>query len=133
MNRTVLLTPIVLFIASGAFAQSDEELIETVRSSAKEGFLEQPPTAPESFQNSGLSPLDKERIMKQVISDSADCLADTVIEYSAVYDVPISDLVSSDGTIIPSGDAAGEFTRMLNYCIVVAWQGAGVDVAGDLE
>ncbi len=133
MNRTMLITSIVLFIASGAFAQSDEELIETVRTSAKEGFLEQPPTIPESFQNSGLSPSDKERIMKQLASDSADCLADTTVKYAALYDVPISDMVSSDGTIGPRGDSAGEFTRMLNDCIVLAWQAAGINTAGYFE
>lgn len=119
--------------APGAFAQSDEELVEMVRASAKEGYLEQPPTRPESFQNSGLSPSDKDLIMQQVVSDSADCFADTVVEYSSVYGVPVSDFVSSDGSIRPSGYSANEFARLLNDCIVLAWQAAGIDIAGDLE
>lgn len=133
MKQLALITLLTLVAAPGAFAQSDEELIETVRTSAREGFLEEPFTIPESFQDSGLSPSDKERIMLQVVSDSADCLADTVVEYSALYDVPISDMVSSDGTIHPSGNPAGEFTRMLNDCIVLAWQAADVNIAGYLE
>ena len=133
MKQITLITLLTLVAAPCALAQSDEELIETVRNSAKELFLEQPPTVPESFRDSGLAPSDKERIMQQVASDSADCLADTVAEFSAAYDVPISDMVSSDGTIRPSGNSAGQFTSMLNECIVLAWQAAGVNIAGHLE
>jgi len=132
MKQIALITLLTLVAAPGAFAQSDEELIETVRTSAREGFLEEP-FIPESFQDSGLAPSDKERIMLQVVSDSADCLADTVVEYSALYDIPISDMVSSDGTIAPRGNRASEFTRMLNDCIELAWQAAGVNIAEYFE
>lgn len=132
MKQIILITLLALVATPGAFAQSDEELIETVRTSAKEGFLEEP-FIPESFQENGLSPSDKERILEQLASDSADCLADTTVEYSALFNVSIPDMVSSDGTIGPRGDSAGEFTRMLNDCIVLAWQAAGVNIAGYLE
>ncbi len=117
----------MLVAAPGAFAQSDEEIIETVRTSAAEIFLEQMPNdLPKSFLNSGLSPSDKERLMLQLANDSADCLADTVVEYSALYDVPISDLVSSEGTIHFDGDSGSEFEQLLNPCILIARQVAGV-------
>jgi len=133
MKRIVAIALLTLVAASGALAQSDEELIEIVRTSAKKGFLEQPPSIPESFQNSGLSPADKERILKQLASDSADCLADTTVKYSTLYDIPISDMVSSDGTIGPKGNRASEFSSMLNDCIVLAWQAAGVSTEGYFE
>jgi len=134
MKRIVVTTFLTLVAASGALAQSDEELIEIVRVSTKKVFLDQMSfTVPESFQDSGLSPTDKERILKQLASDSADCLADTTVKYSALYDVPISDMVSSDGTIGPRGDSASEFFRMLNDCIVLAWQAAGVNTEGYFE
>jgi hypothetical protein len=117
----------------GAFAQSDEELIEKVRTSAKASFLEEPPTTPIAFRDSGLAPSDKQRIMQQVASDTADCLADTTVEYAALYNIPISDLVSNEGTIVPSGDSANQFERMLNDCIALAWQNAGINIADDLE
>ena len=133
MNRTMLIASIAFFTVPGALAQSDEELIETVRTSAREGFLEEPPTIPKSFRDSGLAPADRERIMQQVAGDTADCLADTTVEYAALYDIPISELVTSEGIIRPSGNSADEFKRMLNDCIALAWQTAGINIAGDLE
>ena len=127
MKRITLITSIMLVAAPGAFAQSDEEIIETVRTSAAEIFLEQMSiTVPESFLNSGLSLSDKERLMLQLANDSADCLADAVFEYAALYDVPISDLVSSEGTIHFDGDSGSEFEQLLNPCILIAWQATGV-------
>ncbi len=127
MKRITLITSIMLVAAPGAFAQSDEEIIETVRTSAAEIFLEQMSfTVPESFLNSGLSPSDKERLMLQLANDSADCLADAVVEYAALYDVPISDFVSSEGTIHFDGDSGWGFEQLLNPCILIAWQAAGV-------
>ncbi len=68
--------------------------------------------------------------MLQLANDSADCLADTVVEYAALYDVPIPDLVSSEGTIQFNGNSGRGFSRMLNHCILLAWQAAGVSTAG---
>jgi hypothetical protein len=127
MKRITLITSIMLVATPGAFAKSDEEIIETVRTSAAEIFLEQISiTVTESFLNSGLSPSDKERLMLQLANDSADCLADAVVEYAALYDVPISDLVSSEGTIHFDGDSGSEFEQLLNPCVLIAWQTAGV-------
>jgi hypothetical protein len=127
MIRTILIASILLVCGAGAFAQSDAELVETVRSSAVKIYLEQVPiTVPESFLNSGLSPSDKERLIVQLANSSADCLADSVIEYAALYDVPIADFVSLDGTIHFDGDSGREFEQLLNPCIHNAWQEAGV-------
>lgn len=126
MKRMTLTTSIMLVAAPGAFAQSDEEIIDAIRSSAAEIFLEQMSiTVPESFLNSGLSPADKERLTLRLANDSADCLADAVVEYSALYDVPIPDFVSSEGTIHFDGDSGTEFEQLLNPCILNAWQEAG--------
>ena len=127
MNRVTLITSIVLVAAPSAFAQSDEEIIEAIRTSIAETLLEQlPDTLPQSFKESGLAPSDKERLMLQLANDSADCLADAVVEYAALYDVPISDFVSSEGTIHFDGDSGSEFEQLLNPCILIAWQAAGV-------
>jgi hypothetical protein len=131
MKQLTLIALFTLVAAPGAFAQSDEELIETVRTSAKEVFLEQMSfTVPESFQNSGLSQTDKERILLQLASDSADCLADSAVEYAALHDTPISDFVSSEGTIGFRGDSGHGFTLLLNQCILLAWQVAGISTDG---
>lgn len=67
MNRTLLTTSIVLFIASSAFAQSDDEILETLRTSITETYLEELSNdLPKSFLNSGLSPSDKERLVQQL-------------------------------------------------------------------
>ena len=118
----------LLVVARVSFAQSDEELIESVRSSAASMFQEQANwVLPESFHNSGLAASDKDKLILQLASDSADCLADTAVKYAAIYDVPISDFVSEDGTIHFDGDSGREFALLLDPCIQDAWQVAGVN------
>jgi hypothetical protein len=118
MKQINLITLIALVVAPAAFAQSDEELIEVVRMSAKENYLNlMVLTVTEPFQTSELSPSDKKRILQQLASDKADCLADTVVEYAALYGVPISELVSSEGAIEIIGNSGRDFTRMHDECI----------------
>jgi len=129
MKRTSLITSIMLVAGPGAFAQSDDQLIETVRSSVAEVFLEQASwVLPDSFHNSDLAESDKERVILQLANDSADCLAETAVEYAARYDVSISDFVSSDGTIHFKGDSGRKFSQLLDPCIRNAWQAAGVSL-----
>ncbi len=126
MNRTMLMTSTALFIASGAFAQSDEEILETLRTSVTEVYLEGLPNElPESFHNSGLSPMDKERIIRQLANDCASCFVDAVVEYAALNDVPLSDFVV-DGVVTPARDSGIEFERLLAPCILAARQAAGL-------
>jgi hypothetical protein len=122
-----LILSVTLVFASNAFAQSDEQLIESVRSSAVDVFLEQASwVLPDSFHESDLAESDKERIVLQLAQDTADCLADTAAEYAAQNDIPIPDFVSDDGTIHFDGDSGREFSRLLELCVNRAWQAAGV-------
>ncbi len=127
MKRIFLIASVLLVATPVVFAQSDEQLVETVRSSAVEIFLEQAPwVLPESFHNSALAESEKERLVLQLANDSADCLAGTAVEYAARYDIPIPDFVSSDGTIHFDGDSGQEFSQLLELCVESAWQAAGV-------
>jgi len=126
MNRTMLITSIVLLIASGAFAQSDEEILETLRTSVAEVYLEQLPSdLPESFLNSGLSAIDKERIVEQLANDGAACFVEAVVGYVALNDVPLSDFVA-DGVVSFDNDSGNEFEQLLAPCILAARQAAGL-------
>lgn len=127
MKRITLITSIVLVAASGVFAQNDEKTLETLRASVTKVFLEQVSWAlPESFLNSDLSPSDKDRLILQLANDTADCIADALVEYAALNDVPLSDLVSSDATIHFDGDSGKEYALLLDPCISHAWEAAGV-------
>ncbi len=127
MKRITLITSIMIVVASGAFAQSDEEILETLRTSVTKNFLAQASwVLPESFLNSELSPSDKERLILQLANDTANCLADALVEYATLNDVPLSDLVSSDATIHFDGDSGREYEQLLDPCISHAWEAAGV-------
>jgi hypothetical protein len=127
MSRTILTMSVALLAAAGASAQSDEQLLETVRTSAIAVFLEQAPwVLPDSFHNSDLTEPDKEKVILQLAHATADCFSYSVIEYATRYDVPISDFVSSDGTIHFNGDTGRPFSQLLEPCIENAWQVAGV-------
>jgi hypothetical protein len=127
MTRITLILSVLLVFASSAFAQSDEQLIETVRSSAVDVFLEQASwVLPDSFHKSDLAESDKERVVLQLAQDTAACLADTAVEYAGKNDIPIPDFVSDDGTIHFDGDSGREFSRLLELCVDRAWQAAGV-------
>jgi len=127
MKLISLITSIMLVVAPSVFAQSNEQLVETVRSSAVEVFLEQASwVLPDSFHNSDLAESEKERVVLQLANDTADCLAGTAVEYSDKYNIPIPDFVSGDGTIHFDGESGREFSRLLELCVNSAWQAAGV-------
>ncbi len=126
LNRTLLGTPIVLFIMSGAFAQSDEEILETLGDSITQVYLDQLPSElPKSFLDSGLAPADIEQLIAKLASDCAVCFVDAVVDYAAINDVPLSDIVA-DGVVSLDGDSAREFELLLNPCILTARQAAGL-------
>ena len=127
MKRTALISSIMLVAASVAFAQSDEEILETLRTLTAKTFREQISNdLPESFQNSGLAPADKERIVLQLSEDYVACFEGAIVEYAAVIGVPLSDLVSSDGSIHFDGDSGTDFEQLLVPCLQAARQGAGL-------
>jgi len=125
MKRAILLTSIVLFTSAGAFAENDEEILETLRTSITNVYLEGLPNElPKSF-HAGLASSDKERIIRQLADDCAACFVDAVVKYSALFNVPLSDFVS-DGLVTPGQGLAGEFEQLLNPCINGARQEAGI-------
>ena len=116
------ITLIALVAASTAYSQSDEDILEKVRASATKIFLEQASwTLPESFNNSGLAPSDKERLVEQWANESATCLADALATYANSTDVPLSELVSDDGSFVLKGGSSSEFNLFLDSCIERAW------------
>jgi len=127
MIRISLITWTILLVAPTAYSQSDEEILEKVRASATRIFLEQASwTLPESFHNSGLAPSDKERLVKQLANASANCLADSLATYAKTTDVPLSEMVSDDGSFTLKGDGSSpEFNLYLDTCIERAWEAVG--------
>jgi hypothetical protein len=127
MKQIPLITSILLAAASGAFAQSDEEILERLRTSVTRVFLEQASwVLPESFHNSELPASDKERIVLQLATDTANCLADAAVEYATLNNIPLSELVSSDATIRFDGDSVKEFNQLYDPCISRVWKAAGI-------
>ena len=127
MIRISLTTWMILLVSPTAYAQSDEDILEKIRDSATRIFLEQASwTLPESFHNSGLAPSDKERLVEQWANASATCLADALATYAKTTDVPLSEMVSDDGSFSLKGDgASSEFHLFLNSCIERAWEAVG--------
>ena len=132
MPRTSLILLLILLAAPLAYAQNDEEILEKIRASATTTFLEQASwTLPKSFHDSGLAPSDKERLIKQWASDSASCLADSLETYANTTDVPLSEVVSDDGSFALKGDGSkSEFYLFLDTCMERAWASVGADQEG---
>jgi hypothetical protein len=126
MIRISPIALIILLAAPTAYSQNDDEILEKVRASATETFLEQASwTLPESFHNSGLAPSDKERLIQQWANQSATCLADALATYANSTDVPLSELVSDDGSFSLRGGSSSEFEHFLTTCIERAWEVVG--------
>ena len=125
-----LISLIALVTAPTAYSQSDEEILEKVRASATKIFLEQASwTLPESFHNSGLAPSDKERLIEQLANASATCLADALATYAKTTDVPLSEMVSDDGSFILKGNgSSSEVNLYLDTCIERAWEAVGASL-----
>ena len=130
--RISLIFWLTLFVAPSAYTQTDEELLEKIRASATKIFLEQASwTLPESFHNSGLAPSDKQRMIKQWASDSASCLANSLATYADTTDVPLSEMVSEDGSFTLKGDGSkSEFYLFLDTCMERAWANVGAEKRG---
>jgi hypothetical protein len=133
MNRISLIGCIMLLVSPTAYSQSDEEILETVRANATKIFLEQASwTVPDSFHNSGLAPSDKERLIEQWANASGACLADALAEYAITTDIPLSEMVSEDGSFSLKGDgSSSEFNLNLDTCIERAWEAVGASLEYD--
>lgn len=127
MNRISLIGCLMLLVSPTVFAQSDDEILELVRANAAEIFIEQASfTLPESFHDSGLAPSDKEMLVEQVANASGACLADALAEYAKTTDVPLSEMVSEDGSFSLKGNASkSDFRLHLETCIERAWAAVG--------
>jgi hypothetical protein len=101
-----------------------------VRTNAAKIYLEQASsTLPESFQESGLAPSDKERLIQQWANASADCLADALSKYAESSDVPLPEMVNEDGSFSLKGDgSSSDFRLELETCIERAWQAVGASL-----
>jgi hypothetical protein len=130
MKKISLIGCIMLLVAQTAYAQSDEEVLETVRANATKGFLEQASwTLPNSFHSSGLAPSDKERLIEKWANASGACLADALAEYAKTTDTPLSDMVNEDGSFGLKGDgSSSEFQVFLDSCIARAWADVGASL-----
>lgn len=130
MIRISLISCIMLLISPVIYAQSDQEILDTVRANGTRIYLEQASwTLPESFHNSGLASSDKERLIEQWANESADCLADALAEYAETTDVPLSDMVNDDGSFGLKGDgSSSDFNLNLETCIERAWQNIGASL-----
>ena len=115
-----------LLVAPAAFSQSDGELLEKVRANAAKMYLEQASfTLPESFHDSGLAPSDKKRLIEQWANDSALCHADALSAYATSSDIPLSKLVSDDGTYGFGFGVPTEWELQLESCLARTWEAVG--------
>ena len=126
MRRIRLMLFTVLFVAPAAFSQSDEEILEKVRANAAKGYLEQASfTLPESFHNSGLAPSDKKKLIEQWANDSAECHVDALGAYAAANDIPLSELVSDDGSYGFGIGVPADWEYDLKSCLARTWEAIG--------
>ncbi len=130
MRRTSRIAWIILLVATTAYSQSDEEILEVVRTNAEKGYLEQASsTLPQSFLDGGLAPSDKEILIEQWANASAACLADALATYANTTKTPLSEMVNGDGSFSLKGDgSSSEFHVFLNSCIERAWAAVGASL-----
>lgn len=116
----------MLLVAPTAFSQSDEELLKIVRANAAKIYLEQASfTLPKSFHNSGLAPSDKKKIIQQWAHESAICHSDALAAYANENDIPLSELVSGDGTYGFGFGSPTDWERHLKSCLALTWEAVG--------
>ena len=127
MIRNSFISCIMVLFLPVVYAQSDQEILETLRANGEKIYLEQASwTLPESFHNSGLAPADKDRLIQQWASASAACLADALAKYVETTDVPLSEMVNDDGSFSLKGNGSRtEFNLNLDTCIERAWEAVG--------
>lgn len=118
-----------LLVAPAAFSQSNEEMLEKVRSNGVKGYLEQASfTLPESFHQSGLAPPDKKKLIEQWASASANCHVEALAAYANANDVPLSELVSDDGTYSFGATVPTDWELHLTSCLARSWEAIGTSL-----
>jgi hypothetical protein len=120
---------ILLLASTAAFSQSDEEMLQKVRAGAEKTYLEQVSfTLPESFHQSALAPSDKEKLIERWASDSAICHVEALRAYAAANNVPLSELVSDDGTYGFGVGAPADWEQELKTCLAETWEAIGAEI-----
>ncbi len=118
----------ILFVAPTAFSQGDVELLEKVRANAVKIYVEQASfTLPESFHNSGLAPSDKKKLVEQWANNSAICHVDALAAYATTNDVPLSELISDDGTYGFGFGVPADWDLHLKSCLARTWKAVGAE------
>ena len=127
MKQISIIGCIILLVSPTAYSQSDDDILALVRENATKIALEQASwTLPDSFHDSGLAPSDKERLIEQWANASGACLANALAEYAKTTDVPLSQMVSEDGSFSLKGDgSSAEFNLSLETCVERAWETVG--------
>ncbi len=129
MIRISLISCIILLVSPTAYSQSDQEILDTVRANATKLYLEQASwTLPQSFHNSGLAPSDKEGLIEQWANASAACMVDALAKHADSTEVPLSEMVSDDGSFSLKGGSHSEFDLNLSTCIEGAWEAVGASL-----
>lgn len=126
VRRMRLIFWTILLVPPIAFSQSDEDLLEKVRANGVKIYLEQASfTLPQSFHKSGLAPSDKKRLIEQWANDSATCHADVLAAYAIANDIPLSELVSDDGTYGFGLGVPADWELHLKSCLARTWEVIG--------
>ena len=126
LSQTSLVAWTIVLVAPMAFAQSDEEILEKVRANGEKIYLQQASfTLPEVFHNSGLAPSVKRQLIEQWAKDSADCHADALGTYATENDIPLSELVSEDGSYGFRNGVPADWELRLKSCLARVWETVG--------
>jgi hypothetical protein len=133
MIRISIIGCIMLLVSLSAYSQSDQEILEVVRTNATKIALEQASwSLPDSFHNSGLAPSDKERLIEHWANETGACLANSLAEYAKTTETPLSEMVNKDGSFGLKGDgSSSEFNLFLESCIERAWAAVGASHSYD--
>lgn len=126
MKRQHLIAFILLLAPLGAFAQSDEEILEKVRDNATQIYMEQASfTPPKAFHESGIAPSDRDSLIEKWAYDSATCLANALALYAKAIDAPIAELVNDDLSFSLQEGSADEYIVYRDSCLASAWEAVG--------
>lgn len=126
MTRRYIIAGIIFFSAPGAFAESDDVILEKVRANAAKIYLAQASfTLPQSFHDRVLAPSDKKRLIEEWANESAACLVDALAKYARTTDIPLAELVNDDLSFSLEGGDSAVFIDYRDSCLANAWEAVG--------
>ena len=114
-------------IPASSLATDDELLLEELRESLEKGIgSEMADRFRSELKESGMAPIDAERIVEELVDASVVCFVGSLVKHAQTHETPLADLVHEFEDEMGIAPVGGDFEDLLNRCLNAVRLEAGI-------